>query len=106
MDTLDNIIGQKKIDLLKLDVEGAELQVMRGGKRVIENSKPLIIFEYGLGSSECYGTSPELVWDLLVSELGFRIFCLHEYLEQGNPLERAEFEQLYQSGAHYYFIAV
>jgi FkbM family methyltransferase len=46
--TLDNIIKIKKIkrvDLIKLDVEGAELDVLKGAKIILSKYKPKIIFE-------------------------------------------------------------
>lgn len=47
-DTLDNIIkdlGVKKIDLIKIDVEGAEQQVLEGMKNILKKKKARIIFE-------------------------------------------------------------
>jgi anaerobic selenocysteine-containing dehydrogenase len=48
--TLDFFIGEKnieKIDLLKIDVEGAELLVLRGFKENIKKYTPDIIIEIG-----------------------------------------------------------
>ena len=33
------------MDLLKIDVEGFETEVLKGGKRIIEHAKPLIAIE-------------------------------------------------------------
>lgn len=46
--TLDKLIGDKKVDILKLDVEEAEMKVLKGGIGLIKRDKPVIIFE-------CYG---------------------------------------------------
>ena len=43
--TLDSIIGNEKIDIIKIDVEGMELDVIRGAKEVLKNSEPLIYAE-------------------------------------------------------------
>ena len=44
--TLDNTIKEKsKVSAIKIDVEGAELHVLRGAKKIIAQSKPQIIFE-------------------------------------------------------------
>jgi len=52
---LDEIIPcDEKIDFIKIDVEGAELQVLKGGKELIRKNKPVIVFEHGLGAADCY----------------------------------------------------
>ena len=58
-DLLDEIIPSgEKIDFIKIDVEGAELQVLKGGMELIRRNKPVIIFEHGLGAADCYNTKP------------------------------------------------
>jgi FkbM family methyltransferase len=43
---LDSAIpGNKFIDFIKLDLEGAEFPAMRGGRQTIERCRPLIVFE-------------------------------------------------------------
>ena len=42
--TLDNLIG--KADVIKIDVEGAELQVVMGAKRLIKECKPVFVIEH------------------------------------------------------------
>ena len=47
-DTLDNIIRDlkiKRVDLMKVDVEGAEPNVFRGAKKILGEYHPRIIFE-------------------------------------------------------------
>jgi FkbM family methyltransferase len=71
---LDNIIppGQH-IDFIKIDVEGAEFQVLRGAQRILEESSPSIIFEFGMGAADCYGTTAEALFDLLVGQHGLEL---------------------------------
>lgn len=48
IETLDNIIEQKKItkiDLIKIDVEGFELEVIKGAKEVLKKHKPKLFIE-------------------------------------------------------------
>lgn len=48
MNTLDNVVAARKVermDWLKIDVEGAELEVLRGGASSIEKLKPKLIIE-------------------------------------------------------------
>jgi FkbM family methyltransferase len=39
---LDNFYFQKKIDFIKIDTEGHDLQVLKGGKKTIKKYKPIL----------------------------------------------------------------
>ena len=46
--TLDDLIYSnaiKQVDLIKIDVEGMEWEVLSGGKRFIENNRPIVVAE-------------------------------------------------------------
>lgn len=47
-DTLDNLLtGQEVIpSIIKIDVEGAEFQVVNGARRFLENHSPVVVMEY------------------------------------------------------------
>ena len=65
---LDHLIPiESNISLIKIDVEGGELQVLEGGFETIKRCKPHIIFEHGLGASEFYDSTPDKVFKLLTS---------------------------------------
>src|SRR5205807_3389379 len=51
--------------LVKIDVEGAELEVLRGAIETIGRHRPVVVFEHGAGSADHYGTTPAAVWDVL-----------------------------------------
>jgi FkbM family methyltransferase len=42
-DTLDNIVGDRKIDFAKIDVQGAEVQVLEGGARFLRTTRKLVV---------------------------------------------------------------
>jgi len=69
IDTLDNIVKRlklKNLDLLKIDVEDAEIYVLRGAKNSIRKFKPKIIFE-------CYGYNNYKRIDEFLTKLGYKI---------------------------------
>ena len=47
VDYLDNIL--EKTDLIKIDVEGAEIHVLEGMENIIKKYKPIILLEIALG---------------------------------------------------------
>lgn len=103
---LDAIIGeQDQVDFIKIDVEGAELQVLRGGVRTISRCKPTIVFEHGIGAADCYGTKPEHVYDLLCGECGLHISLLDDWLAGRRPLSRERFREQFEKGLNYYYVA-
>lgn len=48
--TLDNLVpSDADVDVMKMDIEGAELQALRGAHDLLTRSRPLILFESGPG---------------------------------------------------------
>lgn len=102
---LDDIIDPStKIDLIKIDVEGAELMVLQGASQLIKRDKPFVIFEFGLGASDYYGTNPEDLYQLF-KEAGLNISTLKAFINKDKSLTPDEFDNLYNNKKEYYFIA-
>ncbi|HSN50537.1 MAG TPA: FkbM family methyltransferase [Bacteroidales bacterium] len=105
-DLLDNVIPDDvKIGFIKIDVEGAEYPVLKGGIESIRRSRPIIIFECGLGAADYYGTKPEEMYGLLSSDCGLRIRTMKGFLKNHPALTEKEFSKLFSTGGEYYFIA-
>lgn len=105
-DRLDALIPDSiRIDFLKIDVEGGELQVLEGAREHIARSKPVIIFEHGIGASDHYGTTPEMIYTLLVEDCGLQIGLLEDYLADQSGLPAKEFARQYHEALNYYFVA-
>ncbi|MBV4358980.1 FkbM family methyltransferase [Pinibacter aurantiacus] len=105
IEMLDNIIpADIHIDLIKIDVEGAELGVLKGGIKTIKRCKPYILFEFGLGSADLYNTTPEMMYDLF-EECGLSVSTLDHFLKGRAPFDRNEFIGQYNKAYNYFFIA-
>ena len=105
-DLLDNVVDeQDRIDFIKIDVEGAELQVLQGAISTIRRCRPIIVFEHGVGAADCYGTRPEHVYDLLCGDCGLNISLLEGWLSGQRPLSRDCFRKQFDKGLNYYFVA-
>ncbi len=103
---LDDLLPDgTRIDLIKADIEGAELKMFRGAIRTISSQKPYIVFELGLGGAAYYGTKPEVVYDLLVGQCGLRISLLQDWLAGRGPLEREGLMEQFNRHLNYYFLA-
>jgi FkbM family methyltransferase len=73
--TLDEQFSELPAAVVKIDVEGAELQVLEGGRGVLGRSRPLVIFEHVADTAKIYGASSTELWDLL-DGLGYVIFAV------------------------------
>lgn len=101
----DTISEDHKIDLIKIDVEGAELQVLKGGVNTIRRNRPVVIFEFGLGASDHYGVEPDDMYQLLHTDCKLNIYTLDRFLKKKAPLSLEEFAELYATNKEYYFVA-
>lgn len=70
---IDSFVKHNKTpDVMKIDVEGAELQVLKGAKKTLKNSKPVIFVEIHEGQRiNSFGFTKEELYNFL-KELGYR----------------------------------
>jgi hypothetical protein len=71
---LDDVVrelGLQRIDVLKADVEGAEVLVLSGARDVLTRFRPTLILEVVPGQLENMGTSVQALEGLLAS-VGYR----------------------------------
>jgi FkbM family methyltransferase len=97
----DTLAGEARLDLLKVDVEGAEQQVFEGAIETLTRLKPIVLFEHTFGACQAYGTWPETIYQLLCDRAGLRLFDL-----SGNgPFTLGEFDWLSKAGDPINFVA-
>jgi FkbM family methyltransferase len=57
---LDDLIDvPAAVDVIKIDVEGGELMVLRGAQAVLSRCRPTVMFESAPGGADRHGSSPE-----------------------------------------------
>lgn len=86
--------------LIKIDVEGAEQQVLEGAMQTLSTFRPTLVFEHGTAARE-YGTKSETIFDLLADGAGLRVFDLDGH----GPYGRAEFAAICERGKQWNFLA-
>jgi len=108
VDRLDDIVPEDlKIDFIKVDVEGAQLEAFRGATRILTRDRPFVVFEHGMMAEESYGTTSDMVYDLLVDQCSLNISLLADWLTGKKPLTREEFNGHVgkHAASHFCFLA-
>lgn len=104
VELLDDRFGLPRLDLIKIDVEGAEVKVLKGAINTIKTLRPKIVFESGIGGLDHFGHTPEDIWELL-TPLGYRLSTVYFYLAQKKPFSKLAFVENFQKGHDYQYIA-
>jgi FkbM family methyltransferase len=65
--SIDNFLAGKKIDFIKIDAEGEELEVLKGGIKAITAYRPIMLLALHPPMISARGDSLRQIWDLLVS---------------------------------------
>jgi len=75
MITIDSYCKDLKlnVDILKIDVEGAEKYVLLGAQGIVKRDKPIIILEFSNITTSSFGYHPNVLYDFLSSH-GYKIF--------------------------------
>ena len=103
---LDDVLQTRHftIDLIKIDVEGGELDVLKGATQILSTDHPTLIFEFGKGASEFYGTMPHHMHELL-TQYGYQIWTIGDFWSNKKSLDSATLKHVYENQSDYYFVA-
>ncbi len=72
LDELSSLAHLEKVDVIKIDVEGAELLVLQGAKNLLKKHKPIIVFELSTEWARRFNYKPYEAL-VLLHELGFEM---------------------------------
>jgi len=81
------------VQFVKLDVEGAELDVLKGGHEFFSKHQPFLLFECTASGCECFGRTVTDVYDFLTEELHYCVFFIRGWLDKAEPLSRDAFAE-------------
>lgn len=87
--TIDSVVSTK-IDLIKLDIEGAEKAALEGAKNTIEKSQPFLLFECG---TEYQADLDRTALYQLITGFGYSIYILADFLYDKGALSPDEFRK-------------
>jgi FkbM family methyltransferase len=90
MRTLDSLIPPHEVDVIKIDVEGAELGVLQGAERLLKNCRPIIMFESAPAHDDGLHYSKEGLWYFL-DEREYGIYVPNRLPHHGKPLSYGSF---------------
>jgi hypothetical protein len=101
VETLDEAVpADYHPTLIKVDVEGAEYQVFKGGQRLLAANRPYLVFEFG-GAAKHYNTTSDDMYALVDGDLGLRIYDM----DGAGPYTAAAFRAAFRSGHRFNFVA-
>lgn len=79
LDTYASLRELNKVHLVKIDVEGQELNVLKGGIAFFEKHKPTIVIEYNPATCARAGYSIDIL-DNYLKEMGYQTFVISSIL--------------------------
>jgi FkbM family methyltransferase len=88
LDDVGQIRNLDKISLIKIDVEGAELDVIKGALETIRKNKPVLFIELLRKWSKVFGYHPNDVL-IILQELGYNVFEVNSELTSLESIDEA-----------------
>lgn len=67
VEKLDDLVTSQDVDAIKIDVEGAELGVLRGSLATLKRCRPIIMFESGPQAQDGLGYTKEAMYEFFVA---------------------------------------
>jgi FkbM family methyltransferase len=80
VNTLDNLFFNNniKVDYIKIDTEGYEFYILKGGEKTIKTYKPIIQLEYNIINMKQCNITPQQLINYINNELQYKIYNLSD----------------------------
>lgn len=80
MDTIDGYCGRHNLSpaVLKVDVEGADLFVLRGAGQTIERNLPVLVLEFNESTTQRFNYSPDSIAAEMSAVYGYEFFAIQD----------------------------
>ena len=88
---LDDVIPNANVDFIKIDIEGGELDMLKGAVRILQTARPLVSFECGAAAFLGYHDRPQEIFSLFHG----RGYAVYSILGARVPDEKAFIEASY-----------
>ncbi len=104
---LDDVLASERaIRLVKIDVEGAELRVLKGAAGVIRKHRPVVLFEYVKHASERFGDSDEAIYDYFDAEQGYDLYRVQGFFGGEGALSVQAFKDCAKEFRSFNYVAL
>lgn len=80
---LDSVLADRRVDVLKIDVEGAELGVLRGAAGLLAKERPIVMFESG--PEDRLGFTKQAMFEFF-DEQGYHLFAPNRLAHTGGAM--------------------
>ncbi len=97
LQTIDAVYpADQPLDLIKIDIEGAELAALRGGIETIRRTRPLIVFECTRTGMDTFDYDSDTMWAFFRDDLGYDVFFLEDFLADRPPMDQQAFRDAHE----------